>query len=114
MTAVVALSKCSRAKKMYGIRFERAGCDWKYTWAFPIQEKIALNEDYDKTTITGALIQGEEYPGCPHCRAKGFFYCSCGKLNCWNGTSHIVTCSWCGATGDLSDGIDSINITSNI
>ena len=114
MTAVIALSKCSRTKKLYGIRFEKSGRDWKYTWAFPIQEKVALNEDYDKTKITGALIQGEEYPGCPHCGAKGFFYCSCGKLNCWSGESHIVTCKWCGTTGELSDGIDSINITSNI
>ena len=59
MTAVIALSKCSQAKKTYGIRFERTGRDWKYTWAFPIQEKTDLNEDYDKTTITGALTQGE-------------------------------------------------------
>ena len=73
MTAVIALSKCSRTKKLYGIRFEKSGRDWKYTWAFPIQEKVALNEDYDKTKITGALVQGEEYPGCPHCGAKGFF-----------------------------------------
>ena len=70
MTAVIALSKCAQTKKMYGIRFERARCDWKYTWAFPIQEKAALHEEYDKTTITGALIQGEEYPGCPYCGAK--------------------------------------------
>ena len=82
--------------------------------AFPIQEKTALNEDYDKTKITGALIQGEEYPGCPCCGTKGFFYCSCGKLNCWNGKSRIATCNWCGATGELSDGIDSISITGNI
>ena len=47
MNAVVALSKCSKTNKMYGIRFERTGRDWKYTWAFPIQEKTALNEDYD-------------------------------------------------------------------
>ena len=114
MTAVIALSKCSQTKKMYGIRFERTGRDWKYTWAFPIQEKTALNEDYDKTRITGDLIQGEEYPVCPHCGAKGFFYCSCGKLNCWNGESRIATCNWCGATGELQDGIDSINITGNI
>ena len=96
------------------IRFERIGRDWKYTWAFPIQEKTALNEDYDKTKITGALIQGEKYPGCPYCGTKGFFCCSCGKLNCWNGKSHIATCNWCGATGELSDGIDSISITGNI
>ena len=114
MTAVVALSKCSRHKRPYGIRFEKQGRNWKYTWAFPIQEKAALREDYDKTRITGALIEDEEYPGCPHCSAKGFFYCGCGKLNCWDGESYVVTCSWCGITGELSAGIDSINITGNI
>lgn len=78
------------------------------------KKKAALNEDYGKTKITGALIQGEEYPGCPYCGTKGFFYCSCGKLNCWNGKSRIATCNWCDATGELSDGIDSISITGNV
>ena len=114
MTAVIALSKCSQTKKMYGIRFERTGRDWKYTWAFPIQEKTALNEDYDKTNITGALIPGEEFPGCPHCGMKGFFHCgNCGKLNCWNEEYRMVTCVWCGVTGELSGCIDSINISGN-
>lgn len=66
---------------MYGIRFERTERDWKYTWAFPIQEKTALNEDYDKTRITGALIQGKKISWMPHYGSKGFFYCSCSKLN---------------------------------
>lgn len=114
MTAVVALSRCAKTKKMYGIRFARTGRDWEYTWAFPIQEKAALNEDYDKTTITGTLIQGEEYPGCPHCKAKSFFYCSCGKLNCWNEKSRRVTCAWCNGTGTLSGSISSINTTGNM
>ena len=114
MNAVVGLSKCVQTKRMYGIRFERTGRDWKYTWAFPIQEKTALNEDYDKTRITGTLIEDVEYPGCPHCGAVGFFHCSCGKLNCWDGKSYKATCAWCGATGDLSPGIESINITGNI
>lgn len=115
MIAVIALSKCSRTKNMYGIRFERAGRDWKYTWAFPIQEKTALNEDYDKTRITGAMIQGEEYPGCPCCGSTGFFQCGCcGRLTCWNGKSRTATCSWCGNTGVLSGSINCIDITGNM
>lgn len=31
MTAVIALSKCSQTKKIYGICFERIGREWKYT-----------------------------------------------------------------------------------
>lgn len=114
MNAVVALCKCSQTKETFGIRFERTGKDWTYTWAFPIQERTAAKEDYDKTQITGNILEGPEYPGCPHCRTKGFFYCSCGKLNCWDGRSRNATCSWCGQTGELTDGIDSLNITGNI
>ncbi len=115
MTAVVALSKCSQTKKTYGIRFERTGRDWQYTWAFPITEKTATREDYDKTRITGSLIEGVAYPGCPHCKARGFFHCGCGKLNCWDGRSYHATCNWCGASGELTkNGIDSIDISGNI
>lgn len=114
MTAVIAISKCCNHKRIYGIRFEKHGRTWKYTWAFPVQEKTALREDYDKTQISGTLIEDEEYPGCPHCGAKGFFHCVCGKLNCWNGECSYVTCSWCGNSGRLSAGINSISITSNI
>lgn len=31
MDAVIALSRCSKTKKLYAIRFERTGRDWKYT-----------------------------------------------------------------------------------
>lgn len=114
MTAVIALCKCSQTKKLYGIRFEREGRNWRYTWAFPISESSAFREQYDKTKITGMLIEDSEYPGCPHCGAKGFFHCGCGKLNCWNGKSRMATCNWCGASGTLTDGIDSIDIIGNI
>ena len=114
MTAVIALSRCSKTKKMYGIRLESVEKDWKYTWAFPIQEKTALNEDYDKTNIKGSFIEGEEYPGCPHCGSKGFFMCGCGKLNCWNGESRLVKCSWCGSSVELRGVIESLNISGNL
>lgn len=113
MTAAVALCKCTHTKNAYGIRFEKTGTNWTYTWAFPIREKTAVHEHYDKTKITGALIEGEEYPGCPHCGARGFFLCSCGKLNCWDGESQIVTCSWCETTNRLGGCIDSIDTTGN-
>jgi hypothetical protein len=114
MTAVIAVCKCCQSKKLYGIRFEKEVRDWKYTWAFPLSEKAALKEGFDKTRITGALIEGEEYPGCPYCGSKGFFLCGCGHLNCWNGQGHTATCQWCGASGELTGGIDSINISGNM
>lgn len=73
MTAVIALSKCAQTKKMYGIRFERTRRDWKYTWAFPIQEKAALHEEYDKTTITGALIKEKSILDALIAEQKDFF-----------------------------------------
>ncbi|MDO4756279.1 MAG: TerY-C metal binding domain-containing protein [Parabacteroides sp.] len=113
MTAVIALCKCSQTKNLYGIRFEKDGKAWKYTWAFPVKEATASREQYDKTRITGGLIQSPDYPGCPYCGTNGFFHCGCGKLNCWDGKSHHATCNWCGASGELTDGIDSIDITGN-
>jgi len=113
MTAVIALSKCAKKKKAFGIRFEKEKRHWVYTWAFPINEKTAHREQYDATRISGKLVEGTEYPGCPHCGARGFFYCNCGKLNCWDGESWKATCAWCGNTGELTNGIDSISITGN-
>lgn len=81
---------------------------------FLSKKRLHLTKIMIKQKLPGVLLQGEEYPSCPHCGAKGFFYCSCGKLNCWNSESRIATCNWCGATGELSDGIESINITGNI
>lgn len=115
MKAVIAVCKCSQSKRLYGIRFEKEGSSWKYTWAFPLGEKAAANEGFNETRITGPLIEGEEYPGCPCCGSVGFFLCGCGRLNCWNGHSQTVTCQWCGSSGLLGeDGIESINISENM
>ena len=103
-----------QAEEAFSIRFEKQGSAWKYNWAFPVHEKTALRENYDQTKITGALIEEEEYPGCPYCGTRGFFYCSCGKLNCWNGRKRIATCNRYSTTGELSAGIDSINITASM
>ena len=41
--ATVALCKCGKTHKVYGVRFEKAGKKhWKYTWAFPIKESTCL------------------------------------------------------------------------
>lgn len=115
MRVVIALCKCNSSKSLYGIRFEQIDFNsWEYTWAFPIKESAAKQEGFDKTTIKGTLIEGDEYPGCPFCNAIGFFLCSCGHLNCWNSKKKRVTCSWCGETGELSNGIDKIDVINNL
>lgn len=106
MEARIALCKCKESKRAYGVRFEKVGNGWKYTWAFPVKEESARRERYDKTQIVGNISPDVNYPGCPFCKTKCFVICSCGKLNCNNGNSSIFTCDWCGATGKLSEGYD--------
>lgn len=108
MEARIALCKCKEGKRAYGVRFERAGQGWKYTWAFPLKEAAAKREGYDKTQLVGNISPGADYPGCPFCKAKYFIICSCGKLNCNNANdpTAIFKCEWCGATGKLAGGYD--------
>ena len=101
LEARIALCKCKEGKRTYGVRFERMGGSWKYTWAFPVKEASARRENYDKTKIVGDLVEDENYPGCPYCRTKDFVICQCGKLSCRNGTETKFTCNWCGLTGTL-------------
>lgn len=111
--ATVALFKCGKSHKAYGVRFERAGRKlWKYTWAFPVQEAAAKREGYDETTIVGDIAPAEDYPGCPYCAANAFVICgSCGKLNCNTG-SRRFSCEWCGAHGIVSGSYDGSGIRS--
>ena len=108
MEARVALCKCKEGKRAYGVRFEKIGDGWKYTWAFPVKEAAAKREGYEKTKIIGNIIPDANYPGCPFCKAKSFVVCSCGKLNCnyVNGPSSNFKCEWCGAVGRLTEGYD--------
>ncbi|GHS85652.1 hypothetical protein AGMMS49957_02210 [Synergistales bacterium] len=104
--AVIALCKCKKNKKLYGVRFERTSMNaWQYTWAFPIKEATARREGYEGTTITGNVEPAADYPGCPYCGSKYFVVCQCGKLNCNISDSGLFTCEWCGMTGELTIGI---------
>lgn len=112
--ATVALCKCGKVHKAYGVRFEKAGKKyWKYTWAFSIKESAAKHEGYDETTIIGTIEPTEDYPGCPYCAATTFVICgTCGKLNCYNG-SRVFSCGWCGVHGVVSWGYDGSGIRSS-
>lgn len=112
MEAKVILMKCPEAKRTYGVRIEKMNGDWFRTWAFPLDEKRAAHEGYDKTRITGNLIPTNEFNGCPYCKSKEFVQCGrCGKLSCWNKEERI-TCGWCGLTGDITTTEDAINVKS--
>lgn len=106
LEATVVLSKCSKTKKVYGIRMEhKKDRVWHCTWAFPVSQAIAKEEGYGTTKISGHVQLDPEYPGCPYCNATGWVSCgACGKLTCWNGRTRHFTCAWCGNTGELSSG----------
>lgn len=107
--AVVGLCKCSKTGKLFGIRFEPRGNDWNMTWAFPLSEKAAAAEGYDKISISGRFLTGEEYPGCPYCGNRHFFYCC--HMNCYDGYARTGTCQWCHRTSELGGELESIDIT---
>lgn len=111
--ARIAMCKCKEKKgRTYGVRFQRNGSGWKYTWAFEMNESSAKREGYNDTQLMGAIEPDVEYPGCPYCGTSYFVVCGrCQHLNCSVSTSNIFTCEWCGLSGTLGgfcgDGIAS-------
>lgn len=107
------MCKCKESKgRTYGVRFQRDGSGWKYTWAFKMNEGSAKREGYNDTQIMGNIEPDENYPGCLYCKTKYFVVCgACQHLNCNINTGSIFTCEWCGNSGTLGgfygDGIAS-------
>lgn len=98
--ATVVACKCRKSKKTYGIRVEKKENTWCMTWAFPISDKSASNEGYDKVEVKGNIRIEPEYPGCPYCKASGWISCGrCNKLTCWDNSERESVCEWCGNRG---------------
>ena len=103
--AQIALCRCGKHNKVYGVRFEKYKDGWKPTWAFPIKESTAAHEGYDATILKGQIYPDDHYPGCPYCHSEYFFVCDdCGgKLTCYDGQERDwFSCSWCGWEGPVS------------
>jgi len=113
VNATVVLAKCSKTKKLFGMRVEERGKTWARTWAFPVDEAKAKHEGYDKNKVSLGDVDAE-YPGCPHCKDGGFVKCgSCEKIGCMGGMNQegnkgIYTCPWCGNSGtvEFKDSVD--------
>ena len=74
MEAKVMMIKCQKNRKAFGARIQKEGRNWRMTWAFKIDERIAQKEKFSsESTIKGSFIFDEEYPGCPHCGAQSFY-----------------------------------------
>ncbi|MCL2185142.1 MAG: hypothetical protein FWB86_04705 [Treponema sp.] len=113
LEATVVLGKCSKTKKLFGMRVEKRGKEWVRTWAFPLDESTAKNEGFaaNKVSVGGA---DSEYPGCPHCKNGGFVLCGCDKVGCSGGIRkegnlEIYTCPWCGNSGAVEN-VDVIDV----
>lgn len=103
MEATVIIAKCKVSKEGFGIRAQKKGSTWLFTWAFKLSEKAAFNEGYDKTKVSGSIQLGSEYPGCPHCGAQGFYQCGgCKKIVCYEGHEEQATCPHCGNTAGFN------------
>ena len=65
MEAKVMMIKCQKNRKAFGARIQKEGPNWRMTWAFKIDERIAQKEKFSsESTIKGSFIFDEEYPGC--------------------------------------------------
>lgn len=106
---VIVLSKCSNKKELFGIRVEeKSPGKWSADWAFKIQDAMAKKEGYAEIKIPVFEIESA-YPGCPYCKNRSFFQCTCGyKLSCWNERDKTVTCGWCGHQSELNGNIENI------
>jgi len=102
LTATVVLARCTKSKKLYGMRVEKRGNDWVRTWAFPIDEQKAKHEGFEANKVSGSMNAVDDYPGCPYCGQSGFVQCGgCDKISCWSNESNKFTCPWCGNSGEV-------------
>lgn len=107
---VIVMSRCNRDKGSFGIRLEEVTHNrWVADWVFAIKEEIAKKEGYTQREVAGTFALHNTYPGCPYCHAKSIFRCSCGKVNCWDGETHLVPCAWCEALTEIGGTIESLS-----
>jgi hypothetical protein len=105
-TVVIVMSRCSRSREMFGMRFEQLAPDpWGVDWAFPVRESAAKKEGYDQNDIKGTFAFDDEYPGCPYCHSPGAIYCGrCNKVSCHDQQGSVARCGWCGFSGPVGSG----------
>jgi hypothetical protein len=107
--AAVVAALCAKSHLGFGIRVERASAGvWRLTWAFAIDSSQSQREGYGAQRLDGSFHLGESYPGCPHCRAKSIFQCSCQTLGCWDGAKS-ASCASCSQTCEITRDISALS-----
>ncbi len=97
----IITGRCRKTGALFGIRMEQVGNTWVATWSFPIEERLARREGYDKTELKGEFAFDESFPGCPHCHSHSFVVCGCEKLSCTAPGTTQFTCPWCRRSGKI-------------
>ncbi len=98
VNARVVLCRCQATKKIFGMRIEQMHeKTWFANWAFPIDEKRAKSEGFDKESLDIHCVIDENYPGCPYCHRTS--YCQCGtcqkNICCDRNKDTSIVCPWC-------------------
>jgi DNA-directed RNA polymerase subunit RPC12/RpoP len=130
MAASIILAKCSKHNHTFGVRVEKRENDWVSTWAFPIDDKKAKREGFDRNEIKGSLLPTADYPGCPYCGEKVLVHCACGKMICYRENSQVerksdkrleskraetaLHCHWCGTLLKEIQTVDSFTVKSGV
>ena len=108
MSPCFIVTRCgSHQKKPYIVRFRQREAGWVFENATAIPETKVGGGDV--VNLEGQFLEGPQYPGCPHCKSRSFFLCTCGKLNCWDGRMQQVTCAWCAITARIGGQIQRIS-----
>ncbi|MBP7935815.1 MAG: hypothetical protein KA354_14300 [Phycisphaerae bacterium] len=106
---MMVMARCAGSKQGFGLKFKRKWWNkWVAIEAFPLAEAVTNRGGYGQAAITGSIVLDSPFQGCPYCGNPNIFRCGCGKVFCWDGKSRIVTCPWCGQTGELSGILDTL------
>lgn len=106
----IVLARCAGSKGDFGMRLEEESRgQWVVDWAFQMRAGAAKKEGYDKASISGSFRLAPGFPGCPYCRAGGFFRCQCGRIGCWDQQSMQVVCPWCKTKCELGGEISRLD-----
>ena len=55
MEAKVMMIKCQKNRKAFGARIQKEGPNWRMTWAFKIDERIAQKEKFSSEWSSNVL-----------------------------------------------------------
>jgi hypothetical protein len=110
------VARCAKTSGGFAIRFEKqADSSWLATRTTPLQEQATAREGYGATEVRGVMSIAPDYSGCPACKAKSYFQCGrCSRVNCWDGVTKTIECSWCGNSGPIEGSIKDLKGASDV